>query len=230
MRVEGALAPGDAVTGPAVEHRFGRVLRARVGATFPVCDADGRVWEARVTSLSPVTLEVVGPALVPDRNPRGALEVWVPLLKGGRTDDLVRQLTELGATRIVPYAGRFSVVRLDAARARERHARFAAIAREAGNQCGRTALPEVVAPVDGLPTTGPGAFLWEGGGAPVGEVLSGGVERILVGPEGGLHEDEALALVELGWRAATLGARILRAETAVVALCTMALAANGELG
>jgi len=229
VRVDGALGPGALVSGPAIEHRFGRVLRARAGALHAVCDEVGRVWTTRVVGTSPVVLEVLGEAAVPERNPTRPLEVWVPLLKGGRTDDLVRQLTELGATRIVPFASRFGVVRLDAARARERHARFVTIAREAGNQCGRTALPEVVTPVDGLPGEGPGAFLWEGGGGPAREVLGAGVPRILVGPEGGLHEDEALGLSDLGWRAATLGARILRAETAVLAFTTLALAASGEL-
>ena len=175
FRVEARLAPGEVVAGPEVEHRFVRVLRAKIGATFVVCDAAGLLWRARVAALAPFALEVVGTADAPDRNPTRALEVWLPLLKGGRSDDLVRQLTELGATRIVPYASRFAVVRLDAARARDRHARMQAIAREAGNQCGRTLLPEVMMPVDGLPSIGPDAFLWEGGGAAAREVLAGGV-------------------------------------------------------
>ncbi|MFO0749389.1 MAG: RsmE family RNA methyltransferase [Myxococcota bacterium] len=210
-------------------HRFVRVLRARAGSTFTVCDGAGALWQARVTGLEPFALDVVGPAAAPDRNPSVELEVWVPLLKGGRTDDLVRQLTELGATRIVPFASRHAVVRLDAARAADRHQRMQAIVREAGNQCGRTLLPEVAAPVDGLPSAGPGAFLWEGGGAPAREVLAGGAARILVGPEGGLGDDEAQRLGALGWTAATLGPRILRAETAVVTFTVMALAALGEL-
>lgn len=227
FRVAEALDLGASVTVDG--HRFVRVLRARVGSTFTVCDARGALWEARVMALEPFALEVVARASAPDRNPSVELEAWVPLLKGGRTDDLVRQLTELGVTRIAPYASRRAVVRLDAAKARERHQRMQAIAREAGNQCGRTLLPEVLAPVDGLPAIGPGAFLWEGGGEPVREVLAHGVPRILVGPEGGLADDEAQHLTGLGWRATTLGPRILRAETAVVTFAVMALAAAGEL-
>ncbi len=60
-------------------------------------------------------------------------------------------------------------------------------------------------------------------------MLAGGVARILVGPEGGLHEDEAAGLVAAGWSAATLGSRILRAETAVVTFAVLALAASGKL-
>jgi len=224
------LAVGQAVDVDA--HRFVRVLRARVGATFTVCDASGVVWEAVVSAIEPFVLEVVGLAAAPDRNPSVALEVWVPLLKGGRTDDLVRQLTELGVTRIAPYASRHAVVKLEAGKVADKHERMRAIVREAGNQCGRTLLPEVLAPIIGIPTispAGPAAFLWEGGGAPAREVLGQPPAHILIGPEGGLAPEEAEALVKRGWRATTLGARILRAETAVVAFAVMALSALGEL-
>jgi 16S rRNA (uracil1498-N3)-methyltransferase len=212
-------------------HRFERVLRVRVGERLTVCDREGCLYVLEIEALSPPRARALGPVEGPDRNPRGELEVWVPLLKGGRTDDLVRQLTELGATRIVPFSSRHSVVRLESAKAAERARRFAQIAEEAGNQCGRTRLPEVVPPVDGLPIAGPGVFLWEGeAGHGVTEALRDGEasSRILVGPEGGLSSDEAGLLVTRGWRPATLGARILRAETAVVLLATLALAAKGE--
>lgn len=233
FRLDEELAPGMRVA--LDPHRFERVLRVRLGERLMVCDPRGQVFELEIVAVDPPAAEVLAQASAPDRNPRRELEVWVPLLKGGRTDDLVRQLTELGATRIVPFSSRHAVVRLDAVKARERQRRFAQIAGEAGNQCGRTALPEVLVPVEGLPREGPGIVLWEGGqGGPevlpialalADEAASG---RVLVGPEGGLAVAEIEALAALGWRAATLGARILRAETAVLVLATLALEARGE--
>lgn len=217
----GALAPLEA-------RRFATVLRLGVGDELRLCDARGRVFLARVASLEPhgaeMMAEVIAEVSGLDADPAAALTVWVPLLKGGKTDDLVRQVTELGATRIVTYSSRHSVARLDAKKARERQVRFAEIAAQACNQCGRTTLPEVLVPVDHLPRSGPGIFLWEGGGTPIMDALANLDARLtlLVGPEGGLARDEADALVALGWIPATLGTRILRAETAVLALVTLA--------
>jgi len=230
FRVDVELAAGRRV--PLDAHRFLTVLRLGLGDTIVLCVPGGVLFEARIGALAPLVAEIIGPAARPDRNAQAPLEVWVPLLKGGKTDDLVRQLTELGATHIVPFFSRHAVVRLDAAKAADRRERFASIAREACNQCGRTDLPTVAAPVAGIATSGPGAFLWEGGGAPALATLSAQPAlgaRILSGPEGGLGLDEAEALIALGWLPLTLGHRILRADTAAIVLATLAQAVRGGL-
>lgn len=229
-RVEVALQPGDRVA--LDTHRFVNVLRHGMGDELVVCDAGGSTFKTRIVETRPLIAEVLVRHSEPDRNPVAPLEVWLPLLKGGRSDGLVRQLTELGATRIVPFTSRYTVVRLGGDKAEARRARFEAIAREACDQCGRTDRPEVVVPQIGLPTTGPGAFLWEGGGEPALTALSAAPElgaRLLTGPEGGLEQAEANQLVGLGWRSLTVGRRILRAETAVVVLASLAQAVRGGL-
>ncbi len=232
FRVDEELAPGVEI---ALEpQRFERVLRVRVGDHLTLCGPSGRLFEVEVITARPPTARVVAAGHEPDRNPRRSLEVWVPMLKGGRTDDLVRQLTELGATRIVPFSSSHAVVRLEASKVDERRRRFAQIAEEAGNQCGRTLLPEVSAPIDGLPSVGGGLFLWEGfaesGGTTLREALADDelTSRILVGPEGGLSQSEVAHLISLGWTGVGLGPRILRAETAVIMLATLALERRGE--
>jgi len=229
FRVDLDLAAGAVV--PLDAHRFLTVLRLGKGDTIVLCDPRGALFEARLVSVDPLLAEIVGPAASPPRNPSAPLEVWLPLLKGGKTDDLVRHLTELGATRIVPFSSRNSVARLDGKKAADRRDRFANIAREACNQCGRTDLPEVVTPVDDLPRTGPGAFLWEGGGASALPTLAARPElaaRVLSGPEGGLSLVEAEALVTLGWVPLSLGQRILRADTAALVLASLAQAVRGN--
>ncbi len=223
-------AGGTYVVPGAAAHHLGRVLRARVGERFVAVAQDGSRWEARVTGLAPLTVKIVAPAPELAADPAVRLEVWLPLLKGGRTDDLVRQLTELGAARVVPWAAERSVVRLKGDKADRRVRRWRTIAAEATEQCGRATPPEV-AQVSGLPASGPGVFLWEERGTALRDVLAAAPpERILVGPEGGLSPGEVEALVAVGWRGAWLGARILRAETAVVAAATLALHALGEAG
>lgn len=219
----------ELVTGAVVgldPHRFGAVLRVRAGDALVLCDRAGALFDAVVRDG--LVAEIVGRAKAPERNPTSPLEVWLPLLKGGKSDDLVRQVTELGATRIVAFSSKNSVVQLEAKKAGERRERFTTIAREACNQCGRTDVPEV-AIVDGLPREGPGAFLWEVGGEPALKTLATqSIARVLSGPEGGITTAEADELVALGWIPMSLGARILRAETAVVSLVTLAQAARGQ--
>ena len=117
----------------------------------------------------------------------------------------------------------------------ERRARFEAIAIEATNQCGRLHAPVVHPPTQKLPVQGPGVFFWEAGGRPLAE-LSNWCDQhadhgtsILFGPEGGLAATEAEHLQQHGWTPFSLGPRILRAETAVVAGVTLVQAALGAL-
>ncbi len=228
-----ALVPGAVL--PLDPHRFGRVLRLAVGDVLTLADATGARYAATCVSATPPLVEVTAVLGSSSANPRHPLEVWLPLLKGGKTDDLIRPLIELGATRIVPFSSQNSVVRLDKKKALERQTRLQAIADESCQQCGRSDQPTVAVPVDHLPTVGPGLFLWEvpfegvlpddaTNGAP--HVLTG---RVLSGPEGGLTNVEAERLVSLGWVPHWLGPRILRAETATLVLATLVQVARDEL-
>ena len=234
VRYSEPLQPGRQVVLDAHHaHHLRVVLRVSQGQQVEIVDAARQLWSAAIVSLDPMTL-LVGVALdASAAMPQAHVSFWLPVLKGGKTDDLVRQLTELGVTRIVPYLSERSVVRLDASRAKARHERWCRIAEEATRQCGRPDIPEVCA-LAGLPREGPGVYLWETEGPPVGSALklvSGApVLRLLTGPEGGLSSAEAQALDAQGWQAAHLGGRILRAETAVVVLMTLALNACNEGG
>lgn len=232
----GALSPGQSVALPAEEaHHLIAVLRAREGDDVELIGPSG-AWLAQLVSLEPpvaMIIEALEGGL--EANPARSLELWLPLLKGGRSDDLVRQLTELGASRIVPFQSARTVAILEGAKAAKRVERWRRIAAEATKQCGRTDLPEIWEVASLAGARGPGVFFWEQASAKARAVLAGCAGqgaplRVLVGPEGGLALDEAQQLEASGWRAAWLGPRILRAETAVIVAATLALSALGEGG
>lgn len=212
-------------------HHLRAVLRVRQSDPVTLLGPAGEAWHAEVVKLSPLELMVLERDTSPSADPEGHLEVWVPLLKGGKSDDLVRQLTELGASEVVCYAASRSVAKLELKKLQKRLERWASIASEATRQCGRREVPEVRFS-EGLPLAGPGVYLWEGGGEGAALTLKRGVHqgalRVLIGPEGGLSDEEAELLNQRQWRAASLGPRILRAETAVLAAATLALVALTE--
>jgi 16S rRNA (uracil1498-N3)-methyltransferase len=194
-------------------HHLFRSLRLRPGETVTVSDGNGRWRLCRVagTRADP-RLEEAGPiAEVP--RPAPALTVGFALTKGGRPEQVVQKLTELGVDRLVPLATARSVVRWSPANAVGHLERLRRVAREAAMQSRLSYLPEVL-PLHDLAEV---VARWphdelamaHAGGQPIS------LERhaVLVGPEGGWDP------VELGSGLARvdLGPTRLRAETAAVA-------------
>ncbi len=223
------LAEGDHALGPRVARYLGSVHRLREGDGFTAFDPE-RALEADGEVLEVGPLELVarlGPlrpaALVATRE-----VTWVQgLPKGDKMDAIVRDATELGATRIIPASTSFAVVRLDGPRAEGRRQRWERIAREAARQCGRSDAPEV-RPVmewrEALATAALGAAsfcLYEKATTPLGPALLAEDRTTAVafaaGPEGGLSEEEVLAAREAGFTVASLGRFVLRAETVAAA-------------
>jgi 16S rRNA (uracil1498-N3)-methyltransferase len=117
-----------------------------------------------------------------------------------------------------------------------KYARWEAIVREAAEQCGRTRLPQVAPPLDWAAAVADAAGLrllpWEA--AQATHTLTASLQQslphnntvsILIGPEGGISEQEASLAVAHGWQLVSLGPRILRAETAALAAVAIAIAA-----
>lgn len=150
--------------------------------------------------------------------------------QGDKCDAVVRDATELGATRIVVVQTERSVVRLDAARASDRRARWTRIAQEAARQCGRSdapAIEPVAAWTEALARVEPAAAarfcLWERAVAPLGPALvdalaRGGPLAFACGPEGGLEAGEVERAAAAGWTIASLGRLTLRTETVAAAV------------
>lgn len=239
-----ALAPGPLFLSGADFRYVARVLRLGAGDELVLFDGRGREARARVERVeveaARVLLVVEAPAEATREPARLPITCVVGLLKGEKMDLVVQKATELGVGRIVPAQTARSVVRLDAARAATRLARWRKIAREAARQCGRADAPELdaIAPLEDVLAAAPPeawrAIFHEG---PEAVPLRGSLPParppaavIAIGPEGGFEPGEIEAAQRAGFRVVGFGPRVLRAETAALAALAVIGFALGDLG
>lgn len=216
------LAPGDAV------QLFDRSGRR--------CDAVVERIERRRATVRVAAWDVA--AERPDEPLPIALVM--ALLKGKSFELVLQKATELGVGRIVPIITERTVPEVRGERVEGRVDRWQRICGEAARQCGRTTVPLVEAPrplASALADGGAGLklALWEGERVlGLRAALEGAADApavtILVGPEGGLAQAEVEAATAAGYRTVSLGARILRAETAPLAALVAVQLLLGDLG
>jgi 16S rRNA (uracil1498-N3)-methyltransferase len=228
VRPHRAYSPGLTGVLPLEEGRhLVEVLRAGVGDRFTVFD-ESREALAEVVDLGPPVRYRILEERRPEREVGVEVVLYVALLKGDKLSEVVRAATELGATRIQPLITRHSVPK-EMGEGKLR--RLKAIAKEAAKQSGRLRVPEVLPPIPlkAVPEVEQGLVAHVGARALVREVLD--LNRNLslaVGPEGGFAEEEVALLEERGFAPVSLGRRILRAETAALALLALATAGEGR--
>jgi 16S rRNA (uracil1498-N3)-methyltransferase len=230
LYVETPLAAGTtvAVEGPQA-HYLANVLRMAAGAKLMLFDGVSGEWLAEVidTGRKRVIL-AVREATRPQEEVPDLCLAFAPIKKG-RIDWLVEKAVELGVARLQPVITQRTIVdKINLERMRSHIV-------EAAEQCGRTALATIDAPVKldvFLRSAEPGRRLYfadETGGAPARAAFEPGAATILVGPEGGFTPDEATAIrATAGATAISLGPRILRAETAALASVALWMACVGD--
>jgi 16S rRNA (uracil1498-N3)-methyltransferase len=161
------------------------------------------------------------------------LNLGVALLKGEKFDLVVQKATELGVTKVTPLITRYADIHLrDAADATKRVARWQRIALEAAKQSGRAFVPEI-----GLPVTfetaceigGSVVMFSERGGEALDSLTATNSITALVGSEGGWADEEIEAARARKFHIVTLGGRILRAETAAIAVTVLIQHRFGDL-
>jgi 16S rRNA (uracil1498-N3)-methyltransferase len=227
------LAPGGVtLEGPEAHHLAG-VSRLRPGDSVCLFNGDGKEYPAVVVACARnrAELNVVG-VESPARELPQRLEVAAPLPKGDRAQFLIEKLTELGVAAFIPLRTVRSVVHPGETRL-EKLERYVI---EASKQCGRNVLMQVSSVTKWQDYCGrsdlPGMRLLAHPGlhSRVGEVFgthhvdgpqSSGL-ALAVGPEGGFTDDELSMAHQHGWRTVSLGPRILRIETAAIALAAWA--------
>ena len=219
------------VTGDEAHHAVA-VRRLRVGERVVLTDGAGAAASGVVGSTGKRVFVVDVDDVRREPRPEPALVVVQALPKGDRGELAVEVLTEVGAATIVPWAASRSVAVWKGERATRGRARWQATAREAAKQARRTWHPEVT----DLARTGEVAelvrradlalVLHEGAREPLAaaEVPPAGTVVLVVGPEGGLADDELVVLQTAGARAVRLGPEVLRTSTAGVAAAAALLA------
>ena len=200
------------------------MLRLRPGAVIPVADAAGRRGRATVTAIDHRSARLLIAAERAE-TAAGALTLIQALPKGALMDRIVRQATELGATRIVPVVAERTQGRADDAAQARRRERWQRIARQAAQQSG-AGPPVIEQPVplrsylEELPAGGLN-LLFHPGADPLPAAMARAAPplalRCAVGPEGGFSPAEAALFGVHGFRAVGLPTGLLRVDTAAVA-------------
>lgn len=220
------VAPGAEVVVEGDEaHHAVAVRRLRVGEQVVLTDGAGVRVLGQVATTGKRVFTAI--AVSVERAPAPAPEVVVvqALPKGDRGELAVEVLTEVGVGRVVPWAAARSVAVWKGDRAVKSLARWRATAREAAKQARRTWFPDVsplaaTAEVERLVSSADLAVvLHEEASVPLASVPVPPDGRIVVvvGPEGGLTDEEVAAFVAAGAVSVRLGAEVLRTSTAGVA-------------
>ena len=207
-------------------HYLGSVMRQGVGDEVLLFNGRDGEWRARIGAVTKRAVAVKAEALERPQTTGPDLDLLIALVKRGRLETIVEKAAELGARRVRPIL----TERTNADRARVE--RLSAIATEAAEQTGRLDVPQVDEPAKLdklLKAWEPGRrllFCDEAGDAkPIPDALKGqpaGPWAILIGPEGGFSPAERQRLRALDYAVpATLGPRILRADTAAISALTL---------
>lgn len=224
------------VTLTADEARHLRdVLRLKPGAEVYVFDGRGREFRCNVLDTKRDSVELHIETEVEPAKPESQLQLnlCVALLKGEKFDLVVQKATELGVTTVTPLITRYADIHLrDAADATKRVARWQRIALEAAKQSGRAFVPEISLPTTfeaALDVKNQGVMFSERGGGAFESLTGAGSITALIGSEGGWADEEIDAARARNFHIVTLGGRILRAETAAIAVTVLLQHRFGDL-
>ena len=207
-----------------------RVLRLRAGAELTLFDGHGGEYAATLAAGEPLRAQV-GTHRQVEREAPLPVTLLQGLARGERMDWIVQKATELGVAAIAPIASRYSIVQLEAGAAARRVAHWRSVAIGACEQCGRNRLPLIRPPRElpaacsevaaslrlllapdadiSLPQCLEAALVGDAGPTPS--------VALLIGPEGGLADEEIELARRAGFSPCTLGPRTLRTETAPLA-------------
>jgi 16S rRNA (uracil1498-N3)-methyltransferase len=229
------------VVGAELEH-LRRVLRLRPGDHIIAFDDAGWEHEAVIHALHEEQgeIEILRSYQVERESPL-AVTLAVALTKGETMDYVVEKATELGVQTIAPFVSLYTVPKLDDRKGLRRAERWQKIALSAVKQCGRTHLPTILGLCDYRDLIINGAsgalklLFWEKEAEQTLKQVHTTAARVpsvclVIGPEGGFSVEEAQLAREHGYSTVHLGRRVLRAETAAVAVVSLVQYLWGDLG
>lgn len=225
--VDRPLSAGETVELPPGPARHVQVLRLQPGAAITLFNGEGGEWDASVSQMgrSAVTVQIGNHSAI-ERELFLSVTLALGMPANERMDTVIEKATELGVAAIQPLMCERSVLRLNSERALKKNAHWQGIAQAASEQSGRTRLPRIE------PVRTIGEWLRE---LPQGEhvrwmsslsdarpiaamPVPNGPVVCLSGPEGGLTSIEESMAREQGFVPVSLGPRVLRADTAPLAV------------
>ncbi|MBW2170840.1 MAG: 16S rRNA (uracil(1498)-N(3))-methyltransferase [Deltaproteobacteria bacterium] len=237
---EKILSERPKLTGPDFKH-VRTVLRLKPGDELFLFDGKGSEYRARIIESTPKAIILSVEEAFPSTSESPArITIGQGLLKAGKMDGVVRQATELGIHALIPVIAERSVPKPKSERWAEKERRWKTIAWESLKQCGRSQTPRLAPPIsfEALvhaseaysrtiifhdDDSEPASTLRPEEAKDAGKVLA------LIGPEGGFSPDEIQMAVNFGFQCTSLGPRILKADTAMVAACTILQYLFGDL-
>lgn len=232
-----------------VAHHASRALRLRAGDTIVLFDGRGGEYAATLVFDGSRALADVGDHVSREAELPGDIVLVQGLPGGDKMDWIIEKAVELGVRRIVPVAAQRSIVQLSGARLEKRQVHWQRVAISACEQCGRNRLPDVApvtslrdwlaAPFEGArvlcqPDAGTSLMALVAHDAKAApdatEPVSGSAPpplALLVGPEGGWSAEEAALVQRAGVTPVRFGDRVLRTETAGIAMLAAISARRG---
>lgn len=235
---------GDTVSIPQEESRHIKtVLRLNIGDKVELLDGLGAIYVAELVSLEKKAQANILSESKESENKVAPLWLGQAILKGKKVDDLIPKCTELGVDVFVPFQSSRCQGRLDSVRAAKKKERWERMVESSCKQCQRSIRMQVepISDFSEMLTT-------------IGENISGELRilfweeekdlllrqidfgkkyemiRVILGPEGGFSEEEAVLAKKMGWSTVSLGQRVLKAETATIAAVALLQHLAGNMG
>jgi 16S rRNA (uracil1498-N3)-methyltransferase len=241
MRIPRIFHDGDLEAGSTLSlatcaaSHLARVLRLRAGDSVTLFNGLGGEFSASLTSLSKREV-IITVGSFRDIELESPLTITLAqgISKGERMDYTLQKAVELGVTRIIPVITARTVVRLDEQRQHKRLEHWQGVIISACEQCGRNTLPElgmVTLLHDYLNEAGEGnkLLLEHRATTGIGSIEIGNDITLMIGPEGGLSQQEIEAACAAGFYPVRFGPRVLRTETAAVAAVAILQSRRGDL-
>jgi len=230
------------IEGSEVRH-IKNVLRLKPGDKIRVFDGEGFEYDASIHRFLSDRVEIKIQHRFPGTNESSVqISVAQALLKEKKMDRLLRHLCELGVTRWIPFLSERSVPRPGEKRLSARAQRWAKIVKESCKQCRRSKLPEISKTLTLKDVLDYGSscdaqiVFYEHESATLKSLIKPDPKPpphkilLILGPEGGFSDQEIESARAAGCVVAGLGRRILRAETAAIAACTLMQFLYGDMG
>lgn len=230
------------IKGPDAKH-LRTVLRLTPGEAIILVDGEGSEYKGIIRTIDSDKVDVA----ITDKfasNTESPVQIIIgqALLKDKKMDGLVRQLTELGISAWIPFTATRSIPRPPKKRMASRIERWRKITAEALKQCRRDRTVKISAPINFKSILDQGAdceikiIFWEEATVSLEKLKASNHQRTqqkiiaLFGPEGGFTQEEIESAIAAGFVTASLGPRILKAETATISGCTLLQFLFGDMG